>query len=364
MSRSLAPSSPLQDSMQALLNRLVEKGRERGAQLAIYHRGQLVVDVWAGIADPATGRKVTGETLFPVFSVSKGIAATIIHRLAARGLLDYDRPIAGLWPEFAAHGKDQITLRQALNHTSGIPQMPDEAELATTADWVKMCELVAQLEPLSPPGAKAEYHAITYGWIIGEPAQRVSGKSFTELLCQEITAPLGVEDSLYLGVPHDCHPEVAVLEHNIPAPTFQPGPQSVPAKLGPLHTMMNLRALQEACIPATSGVVSARALARHYAALLPGGVDGVELLTPEQVKKVTTFGASDPEGTNHVLGYGVQGDRPLLGEPCAAFGHGGHGGSNGYANTAHHYAVGYTRNRFDDGEAPKEIFEAISRALA
>jgi CubicO group peptidase (beta-lactamase class C family) len=128
--------------------------------------------------------------------------------------------------------------------------------------------------------------------------------------------------------------------------------------------MMNLRYLQEACIPATSGVLSARALARHYAALLPGGVDGVELLTPEQVKKVTTFGASDPADTNHVLGYGFQGDRPPLGQPVTTFGHGGHGGSNGYANTAHHYAVGYTRNRFDDGAVPLEIFEAIAKALA
>lgn len=349
--------------MQSLLNKHVGEGRERGAQLAVYHRGKLIVDVWAGVADPATGRKVTGETLFPVFSVSKGMAATVIHRLAVRGLLDYDRPIADVWPEFAAHGKEKITLRQALNHTAGIPQMPDEAELATTADWNKMCQLVAQLEPLTPPGTKAEYHAITYGWIIGEPAQRVTGKSFTDLLRQEITDPLGLGESLYLGIPHDRHPEVAVLEHNIAPPVFQPGPQSVPARLGSLHDMMNRRDLQEACVPATSGLMSARAMARHYAALLPGGVDGVELLSPEWVKKVTTFGEADPDGTNHVLGYGLHGDRPPLGQPAPAFGHGGHGGSNAFANVAHHYAVGFTRNRFDDGEAPKVIFEAIEQAL-
>lgn len=360
----LAPSSPLQDAMQSLLNKLVAEGRERGAQVAVYYQGKLVVDVWAGVADPVAGRQVTGETLFPVFSVSKGMAATVIHRLVDQGLLAYDRPIAEIWPEFGVKGKEKITLRQAMNHTSGIFQMPEEAELETTCDWEKMCQLVAQLEPVYPPGTKAQYHAITFGWIIGEPVRRVTGLSFSELLRREVTDPLGLSDSLYIGIPRDRHPAVAVLEHQVDPPVAKPGPQSVTAKLGTLHEMMNRRALQEACIPATSGVMSARAVARHYAALLPGGVDGIELLSPARVREITTVRESEPADINHVLGYGLHGERAPVGQPAIAFGHGGHGGSIGFAETVHHYAVGYTRNRFDDGECPKVILEEIGKALS
>ncbi|CAN5808119.1 serine hydrolase domain-containing protein [soil metagenome] len=364
MTSPLVTSSPLQNTMQSLLNQLVADGRERGAQVAVYHRGKLVADVWAGVADPATGREVNGETLFPVFSVSKGMAATVIHRLVDRGLLSYDRPIAEIWPEFGVNGKEKITLRQALNHTSGIFQMPEEAELETTCDWEKMCQLVAQLMPVFPPGTKAQYHAITFGWIIGEPACRVTGLSFPELLQREVTDPLGLGDSLYIGIPRDRHPDVAVLEHQIDPPVAKPGPQSVTAKLGTLHEMMNRRELQEACIPATSGVMSARAVARHYAALLPGGVDGIALLSPARVREITTVRESEPAEINHVLGYGLHGERAAVGRPALAFGHGGHGGSVGFTDMANHYAVGYTRNRFDDGECPGLILEEIKKALS
>lgn len=351
--------------MQALLDRHVAEGRERGAQLAVYHDGKLVVDAWAGDADPATGRKVTGETLFPVFSVSKGIAATLVHRLVERGLLSYDQAIADIWSEFGGQGKSAITLRQALNHTSAIPYMPAEAELSTLGDWRKMCALIAQLTPLYPPGTKTEYHAITYGWAIGEPACRVTGLSFGELLRQEITAPLGLEDSLFMGIPADQHPEVAVLEHQIPAPVPPPdgGPEVVPAKLGSLHDLMNLRAQQEACLPATSGVMSARAIARHYAALLPGGVDGVELLSPAQLQEALVMVENAPEEVNHLLGYALVRGRPPAGKRISAFGHGGHGGSHGAADLDGRFAVGYTRNRLDDVEPPKIIFDELWKAL-
>ncbi|HVA88709.1 MAG TPA: serine hydrolase domain-containing protein, partial [Chloroflexota bacterium] len=112
----------LQGRVQALLEELVDSGAERGLQVAIYHGEQLVVDAWAGVADPATGRPVDGDTLFTVFSTTKGIVATLIHILVERGLLDYDAPIARYWPEFGAHGKEGITVRHALTHTAGIPQ--------------------------------------------------------------------------------------------------------------------------------------------------------------------------------------------------------------------------------------------------
>lgn len=108
-----------QAAVQAVLDELVERDQERGLQVAAYLDGELVVDAWSGIADPATGREVDGDTLFTVFSTTKGFTATVIHLLAERGLLDYDTPIARYWPEFAAHGKAGITVRHALTHTAG-----------------------------------------------------------------------------------------------------------------------------------------------------------------------------------------------------------------------------------------------------
>jgi CubicO group peptidase (beta-lactamase class C family) len=115
---------------------------------------------------------VRGDTLFPVFSVTKGMAATLAHQAVGRGLLSYDQPLATLWPEFAAHGKEGITLRHALNHSAGVPNFPQGIEFADLADWDRMSAAVAQLVPISPPGSRAEYHAITYGSLVGEAVRR------------------------------------------------------------------------------------------------------------------------------------------------------------------------------------------------
>src|SRR5471030_2577798 len=124
----------LQEKIQSLLNGLVTEGKERGAQVAVYVDGKLAVDAWAGVADDRTGAAVDGDTLFPVFSTTKGIFSTVIHILAERGKIDYDTPIAQYWAEFAANGKEAITVRHALAHTSGIPYMPDGVSLEQISD--------------------------------------------------------------------------------------------------------------------------------------------------------------------------------------------------------------------------------------
>src|SRR5882672_5109967 len=110
--------------VQQAVNAAIHDGGEIGLQVAAYVDGELVVDVWGGLADETTGRTVDGDTLFPVFSVTKAVTATALHIQAERGLVDYDTPIAHYWPEFGAHGKDKGTVRDALTHRIGIPQMP------------------------------------------------------------------------------------------------------------------------------------------------------------------------------------------------------------------------------------------------
>ena len=334
---------------------MVESGSETGVQAAAYYRGELVVDACAGVVDADAQTPVTGATLFPVFSTTKGVVATLVNRLAARDLIDYDAPIATYWPEFGAHGKSEITVRQALGHAAGLPYRPLGIGLREEGNWKLMCELLADSTPVSAPGERTEYHAITWGWLAGETACRAANRSFAELWRDEICAPLKVENEMFCGLPAALDSSVATLEDSTPAPEQSDGPQAIPAWLFPLGAWMNRPDARRASIPASNGIMTARAIARHYAALLPGGVDGLELLSPARVKMacapLVTF---DGEPSGFGLGYQIG-----MFERARAFGHGGYGGSIGMADRASGWAFGFARNRFTDHDAVRAVWEAL-----
>ena len=358
----------IEQALQSLLDQFIAEDSERGIQVAVYLKGELVADTFAGIADPATGRRVDGETLFPVFSTTKGIAATLIHLLVERGKIDYDTRIAHVWPEFAAHGKGEITLRQALNHTAGVPNMPTGLGHAELCNWETMVAAIADLKPVTAPGAEMAYHAITYSWTLGEVAHRVDGRSFQQLLHDEICAPLNIVNEMFAGIPDEAEPRVAILDTKTDSPTNQPlphdaTPQAIPPLIQPLEKWMNRPDARRACIPASNGIMTARAVARHYAALLPGGVDGVELLPPERIRLATEpqWPRNHPAGeppAGHRLGYSV-------GTPfsTASFGHNGYGGSIGFADIESGVAFGFTRNRFFNDAPLSRIMETLRKAL-
>lgn len=355
----------IQTKIQEILGSSVEEGRERGIQVAAYYRGELVVDAWAGIADSKTGRKVDGATLFPVFSTTKGIAATVIHILAEQGKLDYDRKISDFWPEFGVNGKENATIRNALNHTIGIPQMPDGIGIEDIGNWNRMCTEVAKLAPIWTPGEHFEYHAITFSWIIGEIARRIDGRPFSQIMYEEICRPLGIED-MYVGIPEEVESRVATLEepgYDTSKDRSQ-GIQSVPAWIYPLHEWMNRRDARQACIPASNGIMTAKAIARHYAALLPGGVDGVELLPSSRVKTATVpvmLGNGDP--LTIAMGYFVGTKEPPMGFKASAFGHGGFGGSIGFADPECHLAIGWANNLYSENSVRDEVIREIKKML-
>jgi CubicO group peptidase (beta-lactamase class C family) len=359
-----------QRRMQELLNDLVRDGYERGIQLAVYLDGKLVVDVFAGVTDATAKRPVDGETLFPVFSCTKGIASTLAHILAERGKLNYDAPIAEYWPAFAANGKGGIKVRHALNHTAGLQFMPMGIGYKELCDWDSMCAAMAREKPVSAPGEMMAYHAVTYSWLVGEVLRRVDGRPFEKMLNDEICAPLGLRD-LYVGIPDEVEPRVAMLDE-----IFEPGcgpsmddskPRDVPGWMQPLHTMMNRPEARRACIPASNGIMSARALARHYAALLPGGVDGVELLPASRIREATKLQkpSVNPEtetamrGLGYMIGMDVDGRGPCM----SAFGHGGYGGAQGFGDYERRLAVGLTKNLYSvkgtQGRVLKELLEAL-----
>lgn len=356
-----------QTAIQSLLDEMTSSGCERGVQVAVYQHGKLIVDAWSGVADSRTGRTVDGDTLFPIYSISKGITSTIVHRLVERGLLSYDQRIAEVWPEFAANGKEAITLRDALHHSSGIPNVPQQVDFPEIADWKKICAAVANLTPIFPPGSRTEYHAITYGWIVGEPACRVTGRTFPQLIKEEIADLIGV-DGLYIGIPESEEPRVAFLEEHAPSPPpADPlAPSPVPGWLGPLHSFMNRPDMHQASIPGSSGIMNARSIARHYAALLPGGVDGVELLPPSRIREATgKADLLDAQGTpaTRGLGYQVYDAYSLPGSEAKAFGHGAYGGAIGFADPGRNIGVGITKNLMNSPNTVERVFNALIAAL-
>lgn len=275
-------------AVKAAIARAIAERGEVGVQVAAYLNGELVVDAWGGVADPESGRPVDGDTLFNVFSVTKGVVATALHIQAERGLIDYDRPVADYWPEYGANGKHAVTVRDALSHRTGTPQMPDGVTVETIGDWDAMASGCAALPPLMPVGSPA-YQSFSFGWIIGEIVRRTdpARRSFRDFVQQEIAAPLGIAD-LWIGIDPEVEPRIARLFN---ADAGQPAPPesslialSMPNAIRLVPEVYEQPAMRRACVPGTGGIFNARSSARFWAMLANGGeLDGVRLLSPERI---------------------------------------------------------------------------------
>jgi CubicO group peptidase (beta-lactamase class C family) len=348
--------SDLQQQLQKVIDELVDAGAERGVQVAVYRDGEQVVDAVAGVADPATGRLVDSGTVFYNYSIGKAATSTVVHRQVERGRFGYDTPVAELWPEFAAHGKQAVTIRQVLNHTAGVPGIPLDTTVEDLCDWDRMCAAIAGEELWWEPGTKVGYHAYTFGYILGEVVRRATGKRISQVLAEDVAEPLGVAGELWFGMPATEHHRLAPLEDEPGAaemaaqmmasmPPDLPMLRSAPISLFPGAEFGNRPDTLAADIPA-GGKVSARAIAKLYAAML-GEVDGVRLLTPERLGEVTAVSSS---GTDEVFGmpttWGLGYSIGLPGGPRdSAFGVGGVGGSFAFGDTATGIAFAVTKNR-------------------
>ncbi|MDQ5853678.1 MAG: beta-lactamase family protein, partial [Chloroflexota bacterium] len=358
--------------VQHTIDELVVSGAERGLQVAVYHNGELLVDAVAGIADSTTGRPVTSDTPFFSYSIGKGMAATVVHVLAERGVLDYDTPIVAVWPEFGAHGKHTATVRHALSQSVGVPGLPPGLTVEDLCDWDKMCAIIAASEPWWEPGTKIGYHAITWGYIIGEIVRRATGKPISEALRDEVARPLGVENELFFAVPATQQSRLAQLEDAEGSEaTFGELPEDSPIlKLGPDLTAedANRAAVRSANIPA-GGTVTARAVARMYAALL-GPVDGVRLISAERLRQVSAVAMSGIDQifgfpTAWGLGYAIGQFLTNAQDTQTFFGVGGVGGSHAYADTASGIAFALTKNRLTPTfETAERVAAIVTQSLA
>jgi CubicO group peptidase (beta-lactamase class C family) len=336
--------------VKTLLDELVGGGREVGLQVAAYLNGELVVDAWAGQAARDEPRAVDGDSLFTVFSTGKGVAATALHILAERGKVDYDAPIARYWPEFAAKGKERVTVRDGLTHRAGIPQMPSGLVPNDLLNWDTMVAAVAQLEPLFRPGTTTAYHALTYGWIVGELVRRIDGRPIGQFVQDEICQPLGMRD-VYFGIPESVAPRVAHLERAEPELGVpEPAPDSLGVRAAPrdLTRIIAEPPGWRASIPGGNCVASARSLARMYAGLI-GPLGGVRLLPPDRVSTATAVQTGDVDANlgraiNKGLGYFLGGTPASpMGPRASAFGHPGAGGSIAFGDPERGLALGFAK---------------------
>lgn len=349
-------TADLQGRIQKAVHELIDGGSETGIQVAVIHHGTVVADVAGGVADRGTGCPVGPGTLFWAASTAKGMASTVVHVLAERGELDYDLRVADVWPEFAAHGKDTVTVRHLLCHTAGVPGLPPGTTPDDLCDWERICALLADAEPWWRPGTRLGYHSDTFGYLVGETVRRATGCTISELLRDLITRPLGIVDEVHFGVPARLLPRVATqidpegLSKSPPEPGSPPRP-SMPMVIIPRAALANRRDLLSADIP-SMGTMTARAAATVYAALL-GHIDAVGLVSAE---RLATMAAITYEGPDAVMGvesawaFGYSPARPAGTHPGATFGMLGGNGSAAFADIDSGTAVAVMRNRCSIGD--------------
>ncbi len=358
----------LNDRVHALLDELTGSGAEVGLQAAAYLNGEQIVDAWSGIADEETGAAVAGDSMFTSWSTTKGFTATCAHILIDRGDLDLDAPMTRYWPEFGAHGKDKVTVRDALTHRAGVPNLPAGTTLANLVNWDHMAAALAAEPPQIKPHDETAYHAFTFGWVVGELVARASGMSIAEFVQSELCAPLGITD-FYLGIPDAEVMRVGRLRH-APSDTpsiFESNPNDifiVPTGLD-FDIAINSLLFRKGSVPGAGGIMSARAIARHYAMYVGGGeLDGVRVMLEEAARRAGTFDHREfdlkfDSAPRRALGYFMGGD-PAEGGGMAmggenAFGHPGYGGSLGFADPDLGLSFGLTKNLLiTGGEDPLE----------
>ncbi len=356
-----------------------ERRGEVGAAVSVTVDGRPVVDVWGGYTDAGKTRPWQRETMVNVWSTTKGLCAMCAHRLADQGKLHFEAPVAHYWPEFAAAGKANLPVKYLLNHQAGLAAVRTPLTHDELFSWEKVTTELARQEPWWQPGTKHGYHAITFGWLVGEIVYRISGKSLGTYFREEIAVPLGVDAYIGFG------PSLDVRVSNIiPASPPQPGepnmmleltkdPTSVSAMaIGNPPTMLlpettNSRAWRGAEIPGANGHSTARALARIYGALARGGeVDGVRILSARSLPRCYTEQSQGMDEvlkfpTRFSLGFMLSQPGCQLGPNPRSFGHPGAGGALGFADLDAKVGFGYVMNQM--GPATTSLVDPRCAAL-
>lgn len=341
------------------LRRAVDEGRENGVQLTVFHKDKCIINACAGYVDRKHSRLVDENTLFPIFSASKGITATLLHRLAERGLFDYEDSVKKYWPGFKA----DVTIGQVLAMTSAMDIMPGDIIAKDLEDWDYMCGRMAEMLSHEKPGERFIYHSYTFGWLAGNIACLVTGKDFKTLLEEEIKAPLSIHD-LYIGTPESEFYRIAELvDEPYDNDELFIGDEQTRGQgncMHPLCKWMNTASGRRSCCPAVSGIATAYDLARFYASFV-----GYKqpLISENQLLKAVEDNRYTTEWGYRGYGYQfyyVDDDKDYK---KIRFGHGGYNGSLGFADTKNKLAYGFNKNFKSDRTINGELIRVINRII-
>ncbi len=379
------------EPVRAAFVRNFETLGERGAAVAVYRDGHKVVDLWSGTkdidggeADSAPWERGTAQI---VRSATKGIAAAALLLLHQRGQLDLDAPVGEYWPEFKAAGKERVLVRHLLSHRAGLPVLDRPLTPEESLDPLRGAEAVARQAPVWEPGTDHGYHALTYGWLVGELVRRVTGVGIGEWIAEEIAGPAGAD--LWVGLPDREAGRVGRVGRIETPENGESGgggvlrarpkrsvaeayddPDSLTRRAFAAVTPFpdqNDPAYRAAVLPATNGIATADGLARFYASLIGELDSGARLFTPRTLAAARAEESAGPDrvlviNTRFGLGYMLHGSAsPFL--ATGSFGHPGRGGSLGFADPESGIAFGYVTNGFRKTVTADPRAQALVRAL-
>lgn len=371
------------DEMAARFSAATERGELfSGAQLALYRNGRRVLDVGGGVARARTGAPVLPETMFVIFSSTKGMAALAMWLLHERGAFDFDDPVVKYWPSFASQvpEKREVTIRHVMGHRGGFPNGPEWFTARWWGDRSARARAMEEVPLVWTPGQYNGYHALNFGWMVDEICLRTDaqGRNIGQLLRDEAFGPLGIADA-FVGLPDDpaLEERVAWVEEPEQPLTLAAatGVGSSAAPVGAdrvfraqitddrqratpeLSIPWNRPAVHRAVVPGGGGISSARALAKMYAALALGGeLDSVRIVRRDSLEQAIvptnapgeidkTLGQPMRWGTGWHIGSAAEG------AGMRTFGHGGRGGQMGWADLDRGLAFGFTTTGQLQGEA-------------
>lgn len=376
------------DSLRAAFDEGFRDQPEMGAALAVYSEGRLVVDLWRGLADRRTGARWQEDTTSVIFSCTKGLTSILAARLVQEGRLDYHAPVAAYWPEFAAAGKDRVTVADILSHRSGVsaPREPLTAQQIT--EWSTVTGALAAQEPLWEPGSGYAYHAITHGWLAGEVIRRVTGMTIGDYFRETVAVPLDVD--AWIGLPDDEQHRVApmtvgsslaqLIEQQAAARTpgvvdwgeqaMTLGGALAPSLVGDGEGF-NSPAIRAAQIPGAGGVATARSLASIWSAtIVPAHGDRLlDDATIGVATQVRSEGAPvwNVPGPWPRWGMGFQLDSEARRYLSAqSFGHDGAGGQVAFADPASQIGFAYVTNQMEaiDDQRATRIIDELRRIVS
>lgn len=342
---------------------------ELGASVCVMVDGEMVVDLWGGVADTASGKPWDRDTVQVICSATKGATALCGNMLIDRGQLNPDKPVAEYWPEFAKHGKDQILVRQIFSHQSGVYHWEEQLPDGAVCEWSRVVQALEDTAPFWAPGTRQGYHCFALGYLVGELVRRIDGRSLGTFFADEVAQPMGVD--FWIGLPSDLEPRVAtteLVELSKMSPHVAKHVANRKSFVGQLFSNdggwirgVDRPEFHAAELPAAGGITNGRGLASMYASLAGDGSHGVQLVSPTSLARMRTAqSASDVDivvgaRTSYTMGFSKSWSNPALGDGYSvilgedAFGTPGMGGQIGFADPSCRMAFGYTTIRHGFG---------------